>query len=140
MRKPKLLLLAASLAFLPLLAQAQATPPSPDALQDSLIASAAADFSANASVSTRIRNVRFVHVDNTDGSKRYLLCGQFQPATQAASPHWTDFATVKTEGYEQWLGGAATSLCNDAIPAAGARDDLTPQLQSMLEIAPGAPG
>ena len=46
-----------------------------------------------------------------DGSKQFLLCGEFQPTPDSGPPVWVAFATIKTSDYEQWLGVGADGWC-----------------------------
>jgi len=45
------------------------------------------------------------------GDKQYMLCGMFQPAQESGNAEWVPFATIKTSGYEQWIGAQATGFC-----------------------------
>jgi hypothetical protein len=86
--------------------------PSADSPMEFLLTSAAADFHAHRPpVVTRFRNVRFGHVMTPAGDKQYLLCGEFLPQQQEGNAQWTPFVTIKTSGYEQWIGGQAATWC-----------------------------
>ena len=126
--------LACSLAGFALLASAQdSIHPLP--VQEFLLASSAGDFAAHEQTRlAKVRNVHLRYAENGD-EKMYMLCGQFQPASPADEPVWIDFATVKTEGYEVWLGAQATALCNNASGALQDTEDLSAELQARLETA-----
>src|SRR2546427_854316 len=76
-----------------------------------LLGAAAADFHAHRSpYPARFRDVRIGHVMTPDGAKQYMLCGEFLPVQEDGTAEWMPFATIKTSGYEQWLGAHAASL------------------------------
>src|SRR3546814_13917321 len=59
-----------------------------------------------------------------------MLCGQVHIGTGAKAA-WADFATIKTDPYEQWLRGPATDMCAKATPVTGGID-LAPLLETEL--------
>jgi hypothetical protein len=84
---------------------------SPDPLEF-LLASAATDFHQHQPPEpARFRKVRLGHYPAPDGSKQFLLCGEFQPTADSGPPIWIAFATIRTSDYEQWLGLQADSWC-----------------------------
>jgi hypothetical protein len=85
-----------------------------DSVTQSLLGYAASDFGAHSPVVAQVRNVRVGHVLTARGEKQYLLCGEFVPAHSERKGEWTTFATIKTDPYEQWLGGQAESWCKNA--------------------------
>jgi hypothetical protein len=68
-----------------------------------------------------------------DGKKQYLLCGQFLPAQDGSKAEWMPFATIKTSGYEQWIGGQATDHCHGPSFVWDHVGDLSSSLQSRLD-------
>ena len=94
-----------------------------------LLASAAADFHAHRPPDPiGFRDVRFGHVVTTDGTKQYMLCGQFLPSGRAEG---VPFTTIKTSDYEQWIGQQGSGICSSIT-----RDDpadLSPALQRRFE-------
>lgn len=75
-----------------------------------LVASSAKDFKASgAKRPVAIRGARVGFLAES-GKGVYLLCGAFKTETTAQAK-WTDFATIKTSDYEQWLGGTAKAYC-----------------------------
>lgn len=75
-----------------------------------LVAASAKDFKASgAQRPVAIRGAR-VGFFAEGGKGVYLLCGSFKTEAGARAK-WTDFATIKTSDYEQWLGGTAKSYC-----------------------------
>jgi len=80
----------------------------------------------------RFRNVHLGHMTTSAGTN-YLVCGEFLPKKQEGKAEWTQFATIKTSGYEQWLGAQAAGMCK---PSQFVRDndkDLSFALQTRLD-------
>jgi hypothetical protein len=97
-----------------------------------LLTSAATDFHAHpASYPARVRNVRSGYYVNADGTRQYRLCGEFLPAQGGDRAEWTRFVTIKTDPYEQWLGGQAAPYCDS--PVTWHEGDLSSLLQSRLD-------
>jgi hypothetical protein len=67
------------------------------------------------------------------GTKQYLLCGEFQPAQREGKAEWMPFVTLKTSGYEQWLGGQAASWCQRSEIVWDDGGDLSGSLQKRLD-------
>ena len=61
-----------------------------------------------------------------------MLCGQFLPAQEGGKAEWTPFATIKTSGYEQYIGVQAASFCQGTSVMWDKTGDLSPSLQSQL--------
>lgn len=106
--------IAIFLAFtvIPSLAQKSAAhgdKPTADPTLEFLLKSAASDFRAHKPHPARFRRVRFGFATGSDGSKQYMLCGEFLPEVQESSVGWVPFVTLKTSGYEQYIG--TTSYC-----------------------------
>lgn len=70
----------------------------------------------------------------------YLICGEFLAIDKGQAEKWIDFATLKTEGYELWIGGNATGYCNDAKTISLSTEDLAALLNTQLNDLQGAPG
>ncbi len=99
-----------------------------------LVSAAATDFHASKQVHpARFRAVRIGHVANGDGAMQYMLCGQFLPAEATGSADWIPFVTIKTSGYEQYLGTQAASLCQRSSVVWDRNADLTSLLQAQLD-------
>ncbi|MDQ6892642.1 MAG: hypothetical protein M3167_08175 [Acidobacteriota bacterium] len=69
----------------------------------------------------------------SQGEKQYRLCGEFLPAQDGGKAEWAAFATIKTSGYEQWLGAQSTSFCHGASFIRDDVGDLASSLQSRLD-------
>jgi hypothetical protein len=75
-----------------------------------LLSSTAGDFhKQNASTAMRFRHIRIAYDPTPDGKKIYMMCGQFRPAQKKDESDWTPFVTIKTSGYELYIGD--TNYC-----------------------------
>ena len=98
-----------------------------------LLSAAATDFHTHRPpYPARFRAVRIGHVVTPSGQEQYLLCGQFLPALEGGTAEWTPFATIKTSGYEQWIGAQAAGFCQGTSVIWDKVDDLSLSLQSRL--------
>jgi len=75
-----------------------------------LLDSAAADFRAHPPQALAFRKVYFGQFEG-EGRIQYEICGEFQVAKAGGKKEWLHFATIKTSGYEQYIGGQAISFC-----------------------------
>jgi len=99
-----------------------------------LLAASAKDFHAHQSqYPARFRDVRVGHCVAPDGTKLYLLRGQFLPKQGPGELEWRPFVTIKTSPYEQWLGAAAEGYCRQSSIVWDDREDLSSALQSQLD-------
>jgi len=102
------------------------------AVVEFLLASAATDFHTHRPPGpVRFRDVRIGHVLTPSGEVQYMLCGQFLPAQEAGNAEWTTFVTIKTSGYEQYIG--ETSYCQRPSVSWDTEGDLATSLQSRLD-------
>jgi len=93
----------------------QSNPPSAsmNSAVEFLLTSAATDFHTHRPpYPVRFRDVRSGYLMTPDGTRQYRLCGEFLPAQEGGEAEWTPFVTIKTSGYEQWLGSQGLSYCN----------------------------
>lgn len=105
-----------------------------DSLIQYLLAEAASDFHSHRPPSVaHVRNVRIKHVTTDDGAKQYMLCGEFLPAQGEDKVEWTPFVTIKTSGYEQWLGAQAADLCHRSTVVWDSEGDLSSSLQARFD-------
>lgn len=101
------------------------------AVTEELLNASASDFQAHQPPKPAdIRNLRLGYVPNGEG-RNYLICGEFQTADD---PGWTPFATIKTSGYEQWLGGTAAGFCNQPQAVWEEGHDLSADLKGKLGL------
>jgi hypothetical protein len=101
-----------------------------------LLTAAATDFHTHPPSAVRFRDVRIGHVMTPGGEAQYMLCGQFLPAREGGKAEWTPFATIKTSGYEQWLGTQAAGFCQGSSVIWDRGGDLSSSLQSRLDSLP----
>ena len=108
--------------------------PTVNSIVDFLLTSAATDFHAHRPpYPARFRDVRLGHVTTSGGEKQYRLCGQFLPAQDGGKAEWTAFATIKTSGYEQWIGAQSASFCQGPSFRWDEVGDLSSSLQTRLD-------
>lgn len=104
-----------------------------DAPVEFLLTSSATDFHTHRlPYPVRFRDVRIGYVMTPDGAREYRLCGAFLSAGEGRDPEWTPFVTVKTSGYEQWLGAQAVGFC-ERSSSVWIEGDWSSSLQSRLD-------
>ena len=101
-----------------------------------LLASAAADFHAHPPAGAlRFYNVRIGYLTTSEGSMRYMLCGEFASDQGSGHEERTSFATIDSpggpNGYRQLLGG--NNVCDDPSANFGSASDLSSSLQSRFD-------
>ena len=106
-------------------------------LEDTLVAYAASDFAASGVRPDGFRQVDLRFRENDQGARTFLLCGQAHLG-EGAKAEWVDFATIRTDPYEQWLGGAATDMCARATAVSASGTDLPLALEAALARIPPA--
>ncbi|MEZ6022499.1 MAG: hypothetical protein R3C16_03570 [Hyphomonadaceae bacterium] len=90
-----------------------------------LLNTAAEDFRAHvAPEGLQFRNVHAGVMNGEDGVAAQLLCGEFS----GPSGDWTPFATIRTDPYENWIGGVAESHCTRANTSLESATDLSDAL------------
>ena len=105
-----------------------------DSVVQFLLTAAATDFHTHRPPDpVRFRDVRIGHAMTPKGEKQYRLCGQFLPAQEGGKAEWTAFATIKTSGYEQWIGAQAAGYCQGSSVIWDKEGDLSSSLQSRLD-------
>jgi hypothetical protein len=103
-----------------------------DSVIQFLLTAAATDFHTHRPPDpVRFRDVHIGHVMTSSGEEQYMLCGQFLPAQEGGKAEWTPFTTIKTSGYEQWIGAAV--FCQDSSVIWDKVGDLSSSLQSRLD-------
>lgn len=82
----------------------------PDSIVQFLLQSASTDFREHQPPTPiDFRNVKIGYIKSTDNQKIFLLCGEF---LSQENGKWAGFTTIKTSGYEQYIGD--TRYCEDA--------------------------
>ncbi len=107
----------------------------PDSIVQFLITSAATDFHTHQPPTPiDFRNVEIGYLLSSTKEKQYLLCGEFLPKEKAEKNEWETFATIKTSGYEHYLGGnKPLSYCQDAIKILTSENTFTTELKNKLD-------
>jgi hypothetical protein len=104
-----------------------------DSVVQFLLTSAATDFKTHRPPDpVSFRDVRIGHIMTQNGEEQYMLCGQFLTKEWGRAV-WTPFATIKTSGYEQWLGAQAAGFCQGASVVWDKDGDLSSLLQSRYD-------
>lgn len=79
------------------------------------------------------RDVKFKYLTKSAHEKTYLICGQFLSRDNQNKESWINFATIKTDPYEQWMGSNAASYCQESKEIAYSKTDLSAALKSTFE-------
>lgn len=99
----------------------------PDTVVQFLITSASDDFRKHRPPTpVDFRNVKIGYSKSPKGEKTFLLCGEF---LSQEDNEWAEFTTIKTSGYEQYLG--KTHYCQDANMVL-ADENLSAELKKKL--------
>jgi hypothetical protein len=94
-----------------------------------LLTSTVNDFhTQRPSDSIRFRDVHFGHNKVTSGNNLYMLCGKFHSFNRG-KPEWIPFVTIKTSGYELYIG--ETTYCQKFIQ--DNKSDLSKVLQDKFD-------
>ncbi len=101
-------------------------------VRDFLLDSSASDFRLHGPQPAQVRKVRAGYLVTDEGTKQYVLCGEFLPAAGDEATQWTRFATIKTDPYEQWIGGQADNWCGRSSMV-WVNEDLTVSLWNRLQ-------
>jgi len=82
----------------------------PDTVVQFLITSASNDFRNHQPPTPNdFRNVKIGYIKSPNNEKTFVLCGEF---LSQENKEWIEFTTIKTSGYEHYLG--KTHYCQDA--------------------------
>lgn len=131
-----LLLSLACGAFLALVPGVRAAEPAEglQSVRDALVGWSAADFATHGPKVGQVRNVHLRYLVDDLGERTYVLCGEVLPGGDATSG-WLPFATIRTDPYEQWLGGQAGAYCAAAHALPEGDEDLSPALEARLDTS-----
>ena len=100
---------------------------------DTLMAASAADFQAHQPHLADVRDVHTGTLTVPGEAPQPIICGQFRMGGTGGDT-WSDFAAIKTSGYEQWLGETATAYCRRADMDHGKDHDLTDAYKAQLGV------
>jgi len=110
-----------------------------DSVVQFLITSAASDFRIYGPSPIGFRDVHIGHDMNSNKETRYILCGQFLRAQDGGKAEWVPFATIKTSGYEQYVGIQSSAFCQGSSFIWDIENDLSSTLQSRFDSLRGEP-
>ena len=79
------------------------------------------------------RDVKVRNIVGPDGENHYMICGQFLDKDKQNKDDWTSFATIKTSGYEQWIGNQSLSYCQDSKAVSYRINELSSELKSRFD-------
>lgn len=82
---------------------------------------------------TAFRKVQIKYVVKPNKEIMYLLCGQFTTQDKQNSSEWTDFTTIITELYEQWIGSNALTYCENSKEIPFTKANLSTELKNKLK-------
>lgn len=104
------------------------------AAMEFLLKSAAADFRAHPPAEgLRFHNVRIGYLPTAEGTRRYMLCGDF--SSERGKGAGTPFVTIDSpggpNGYQQLIGNHG--MCDDPRATFGIAGDLSSALQSRFD-------
>lgn len=106
-----------------------------DSVLKFLLDSAAYDFHTHGPAKPKdFREVRFGHRLTSDGQKQYFISGEFLASADKKPDTWTLFTTVKTSGYEQWIGSQGKAFSQDSSVVWEGRGDLSSALQRQMDV------
>lgn len=110
------------------------SPPVSPAIEEFLLASAATDFHAHRPPDpVHFRDVHIGHAKTSSGEEQYMLCGRFVSGQQAAGAQGTPFVTLKTSGYEQYVGPQAAARYCQPPSVIWDKGDLSTSLQNRFD-------
>jgi hypothetical protein len=79
------------------------------------------------------RNVQIRNLIGSNAENHYMICGQFLAQDKQNKDEWTSFATIKTSGYEQWIGNQSLAYCQDSKSVSYKINDLSSALKSRVD-------
>jgi hypothetical protein len=79
------------------------------------------------------RNVKVQNLIGPNAENHYMICGQFLALDKQNKDEWTYFTTIKTSGYEQWIGNQSLSFCQDSKAISYKINDLSSELKNRFD-------
>jgi hypothetical protein len=79
------------------------------------------------------RHVQLRNLTGSNAENHYMICGQFLAQDKQNKDEWTAFATIKTSGYEQWIGNQSLAYCQDSRSVSYKINDLSSALKSRVD-------
>ncbi len=101
-----------------------------DSIVNILLDASAKDFyDHQPPVPIGFRNVQIKYFEE----ELYIICGEFLAKDEQNKEKWTAFATIKTSGYEQWIGANASTYCQNSKVISYKISDLSSTLKSRFD-------
>jgi hypothetical protein len=105
-----------------------------DSIVNFLLDASAKDFNDHQPpIPVNFRNVIVRNLLGQNGENHYMICGEFLEKEKQSKDEWTTFVTIKTSGYEQWIGRQAIGFCQDAKEISYKISDLSSALKSRVD-------
>jgi hypothetical protein len=105
-----------------------------DSVVNFLLDASAKDFHDHQPpVPVGFRNVQVRNLIGSNKENHYMICGQFLAKDQQNKDEWTSFSTIKTSGYEQWIGNQSLAFCQDSRSVSYRINDLSSALKSRVD-------
>lgn len=105
-----------------------------DSVVHFLLDASAKDFHDNQPpIPVSFRNVQVRNLIGPNAENHYMICGQFLAQDKQSKDEWTSFATIKTSGYEQWIGTQSLGYCQDSRSISYKINDLSSALKSRVD-------
>jgi outer membrane PBP1 activator LpoA protein len=99
-----------------------------------LLDASAKDFHDNQPpIPVSFRNVQVRNLIGSNMENHYMICGQFLAQDNQTKDEWTSFATIKTSGYEQWIGNQSLEYCQDSKAISYKIIDLSSALKKRVD-------
>ena len=106
----------------------------PDSIVHFLIVSACNDFfNHQPPTPINFRNVKVGYTKSLNNEKSFILCGEFLSQEKKEKEEWESFATIKTSGYEQYIGNQSLSFCQKATMVLNSETNLSVELKNKLD-------
>ncbi len=106
----------------------------PDSVVVYLINSAVADFVKNQKpVAENFRNVEIRNLTGPKNQDNFMICGEFLTTEEKGNNKWTNFATIKTRAYEQWIGAQSIGYCKESKSVSNRYPNLAQEMKKRLD-------
>jgi hypothetical protein len=105
----------------------------PDSILNFLLTSSANDFhSHRPPTPIDFRSLKIGYLMSESNEKSFILCGEFLSLEKNEKEEWNTFATIKTSGYEQYIGNQTISYCQQATFVLTNDANLSAELKKRL--------
>jgi hypothetical protein len=105
-----------------------------DVIVQTLLEASSNDFYRNQPpLPVDFRNMQLKYLEKANGERNYMICGQFLARDGQNQEKWTNFTTIKTSDYEQWIGSNAVAYCQEAKDVSYNTSDLSAELKNRVD-------